>query len=224
MVKRVALLHTSLVFFQRERLLFDLIEKMLPDVRVTNIVDDTILEEVMEIGRITPDITRRMCLYVLAGQAMGVNAVFNTCSSLGPTMDVARSLVDIPIVRIDDGMAEKAAMEGKKIGVLATVATTLKPTIDLIMQKAGERGTKPEPEPALCDGAFDILMGGDRDLHDDMVSQKAREVSRWADTLVLAQCSMARLAPRLSHDTGLPVLSSPELGISRLKQVLEQTV
>jgi len=222
MAKRVALLHTSFVFFQRERLLFDLIEKMLSDVEVTNIVDDTMLKEVMERGHITPDITRRMCHYVLAAQAIGVDVIFNTCSSLGPTMDVARALVDIPIVKIDDGMAEKAAREGKRIAVLATVPTTLKPTIDLIMEKAIDIATKPEPKPALCDGAFEILLGGDKDRHDDMVSQKAKEVSRWADTLVLAQCSMARLAPRLSQETGLPVLSSPELGVSRLKQVLEQ--
>jgi len=219
--KRVALLHTSFVFFQRERLLFDLLEELLPNVELINIVEDKMLREVMDKGYITPDVTRRMCYYVLAAEAMGVDAVFSTCSSLGSTMDVAKELVDIPIVKIDEGMAEKAAREGQRISVLATVSTTLKPTINLIAEKAQAIGKKIEAREALCRGAFELLMKGDMDCHDDMVADKASEASQWADTVVLAQCSMARLAPRLSTETGLPVLSSPRLGVEHLKRVLE---
>ena len=222
MQKKVVLLHTSFVFFDKERLLFDLLEEMLPDVTMTNIVDDKILREVMDIGHITPDITRRMCHYVLAADAMHVDAIFNTCSSLGPTMNVAQEMVNTPVVKIDEGMAEKAAHDGQRIGVLATVPTTLKPTIDLIKEKSISLNRETATREALCEGAFEILMGGDVERHDDIVSKRAEEVAEWADTLVLAQCSMARLAPRLSEETGRPVLSSPYLGVERLKHVLDQ--
>lgn len=221
MRKKIAILHTSTVFMEREPLLFELIEELLPGIERTNIVDDTILAEVISLGSITPPITRRMVHYALAAEAMGVDVIFNTCSSLGPTMDVARSIVDIPIVKIDDGMAEEAAKNGTKIGVLATVPTTLGPTSDLIKEKADSLGTKTETSPALTEGAFEILMRGDVDRHDELVSQEAKEISGWADTLVLAQCSMARLAPRLAEETGLPVLSSPRLGVAQLRETLE---
>jgi Asp/Glu/hydantoin racemase len=221
MTQKVALLHTSLVFIQRERLLFEIFQELLPDVLLVNIIEDNMLQEVIRIGRITPDVTRRMCFYVLAAESMGVDAIFNTCSSLGPTMDTARQIVSIPIVKIDDGMAEKAAREGGKIGVLATVPTTLPPTVALIQEKAGAIHKQVETREALSQGAFDLLMQNQVERHDDMVVQTALEMAQWADTLVLAQCSMARLAPRLESEVGRPVLSSPHLGVELLRDVLQ---
>lgn len=135
-------------------------------------------------------------------------------------MDAARQIVDIPIVKIDEGMAEVAAREGQQVGVLATVPTTLGPTIDLIQEKATKLQKTIESRPFLSDGAFQILMSGDVARHDDAVVKKAEEASQWANSLVLAQCSMARLAPRISAEVGVPVLSSPRLGVEHLKRVL----
>jgi Asp/Glu/hydantoin racemase len=220
-MKKIAMFHTSFVFFENEPLFFEIFREILPEVHVTNIVDDTMSREVIKIGHVTPDLTRRVCHYVLAAAAMDVNAIFNTCSSMGPAFDVARYLVDVPIVKIDDGMSEKVVQEGQKIGVLATAGSTLVPTINLIQEKAALAEKNIETQQALCDGAFLVLMGGEVDRHDDMVAQKAAEVAKWADTLVLAQASMTRLVPRLEEVSGLPVYSSPRLGFERLKQVLE---
>jgi Asp/Glu/hydantoin racemase len=221
MAKKVALLHTSLVFINRERLIFDIIAELMPDVELVNIIEDGMLKDVITTGSISPHVTRRMCLYVLAAEAMGVDAIFNTCSSLGPTMDVARQLISTPIVKIDDGMAEVAAKEGKRIAVLATVPTTLPPTVALIQEKAASFKKDIETRPALSKGAFELLMNNQVESHDDMVAKTALEMASWADTIVLAQCSMARLAPRLQEEVKRPVLASPRLGVERLKSVLE---
>ncbi len=221
MGKRVALIHTSFVFIQRETMIFDLLAELLPDVELVNIVEDKMLKQVTDTGCITPDIVRRMCFYVLAAEAMGADAVFNVCSSLGPTMNVARQLVSIPVLKIDEGMAEEAAQHGHNIAVLATVPTTLKPNIDLIEEKAAQYGTEVQLRDFLCRGAFELLMQGDKERHDGMVLAKAQEAAAWADTLVLGQCSMARLAPHLAAETGRIVLASPRLGILKLKRALE---
>lgn len=220
MSKKVAMIHTSFVFINRDRLLIDTFEELLPDVELIHIVDDAMLREVMAIGIISPGITRRMCLYVLAADAMGVDAIFNVCSSLGPAFDIAKKLVSIPAVKIDDGMTRKAAEDGKKIAVLATVPTTLPPTVALIKEKATLINKEIETKEALSKGAFEFLMDGEVERHNEMVSQTAQEVAKWADTLALAQASMTRLAPRLTRETGLPVLTSPRLGIELLKEVL----
>jgi Asp/Glu/hydantoin racemase len=220
MDKKVALLHTSFVLINRDRLLLDTFVEILPEVELVHIVDDGMLREVIKSGQISPQITRRMCFYMMAAEAMEVDAIFNTCSSLGPAFDVAKHLVSTPSVKIDDGMAQKAVEDGEKIAVLATVPTTLSPTITLIKEKAAEINKTVEIKKALSKGAFALLMQGERERHDEMVSQAAQEVSKWADTLVLAQASMTRLATRLSNETELPVLSSPRLGVLHLKGVL----
>lgn len=223
MKRRVVLLHTSLVLLERERLLLDLLEEFLPEVEISHIVEHNMAFEVIRQGGITPELTRRMCLYVLAAESMGVDAIFNTCSSLGPAIDVARTLVRVPVVKIDEAMAEQAAAAGSRIGVLATARSTVRPTSDLVLAKAAAIGRLPEVRDGLCVGAFETLMQGDVRGHDDMVVAKAHDLASWADTIVLAQATLARLEPRIGAEIGLPVLSSPRSGVERLRQVLEDS-
>ena len=133
-------------------------------------------------------------------------------------MDVAKQTVRTPIIKIDDAMALKAATSGTDVGVLATLPTTLDPTSDLVLAKAAEVVRTVSIHQRLAEGAFDVLMSGDRDRHDDMVSHEAAELAKEVDLIVLAQASMARLAPRLSEETGLPVLASPRMGVEDFAQ------
>jgi Asp/Glu/hydantoin racemase len=222
MGQRVALLHTSFVLFEGDRFLLRMFEEQLPDVEFLNIVEDKMIQEVMRVGYVTPELTRRMCFYVLAAEAMRVDAIFNTCTSLGPAVEVAKKLTTVPVVKIDDGLTEQAARQGQKIGVLATVPTALRPTVDLIREKARAIGKEVQIQEGLSSGAFELLRKGEVARHDDMIVQTARDMVGWADTFVLAQVSMARLEPRLSAETGRPVLASPNLAVEQLKQVLQR--
>jgi hypothetical protein len=105
--------------------------------------------------------------------------------------------------------------------VLATVPTTLGPTVDLIEQKAVEMGKEITVQRELSEGAFEILMDGDKERHDEMVVESAKKLAPSVEILVLAQASMTRLAPRLMEETSLEVLSSPRLGVEYVKQVLQ---
>ncbi len=154
----------------------------------------------------------------LAAEAAGADIVFSACSSLGPALDVAARAVTIPVVKIDEAMAIQAAREGNRIGVLATVPTTLPPTSELIQSKARELGRSVEIEQRLCAGAFDVLMAGDREKHDAMVTEQAVDLARGVDMIVLAQASMSRLASSLEESTGVPVLSSPRIGVEYLAE------
>ena len=64
-------------------------------------------------------------------------------------------------------------------------------------------------------------MGGNKEGHDKMVSDSARELaSRDVDLIVLAQASMSRFAEKLAEETGLPVLASPRLGVEGLARIV----
>lgn len=215
---KVAVLHTSFVFVTVEPAINDLLAELLPAADVIHFVDSDVLAQVARDGGITDQSTERMVHLAQAAAAAGVDAIFSACSSLGPTMDVAKQRISTPIIKIDDAMALKAASTGTQIGVLATVPTTLDPTSDLVLAKAAEIGREVHIHQRLAKGAFDALMGGDREAHDDMVSREAAELAQEVDTIVLAQASMTRLASRLAEETGLPVLSSPRLGVEDLAQ------
>ena len=221
MKKRVGVLHTSFVFLNVETSVTDLLEEVLPEAEIVHFVDSDVLATVMREEGISEKSTSRMVHLAQAAQDAEVDVIFSACSSLGPAMEVARRNVDTPVVRIDDGMARKAVEVATRIGVLATVPTTLGPTVDLIEQKAAEREKEIEVHRQLSEGAFGILMGGDKERHDEMVVESAKELAPSVEILVLAQASMTRLAPRLEEETGLEVLSSPRLGVEYVRQVLQ---
>jgi Asp/Glu/hydantoin racemase len=215
---KVAILHTSFVFVSVEPVINNLIAELIPNADVMHFVDSDVLATVVREGRISPQSESRMTHLALAAESAEADIIFSACSSLGPALDVAALSTKVPIVKIDEAMASLAAVEGSRIGVLATVPTTLGPTSDLIRSKAVEAGREVFIEQRLCEGAFDILMEGDRATHDQMVIAQAVELASEVDLIVLAQASMARLADVLHVETGLTVLSSPRMGIEYLAQ------
>ena len=156
-----------------------------------------------------------------ASHRTGADAVLSLCSSLGPTIDPTRETVEIPVIKIDDPMTRRAVELGSDIGVMATVPTTLGPTINLIKENAASMGKDVRVHDCLVEGAFQILMGGDKDKHDRMVIDRARELGKEVDIIVFAQASMTRLAPTVESVTGLQVLTSPRLAIEYTKSVLD---
>jgi Asp/Glu/hydantoin racemase len=216
--QKIAILHTSFVFVSVEPVINNLIAELLPEAEVMHFVDSDVLATVVREQGISAKSEQRMTHLAQAAEAAGADIIFSACSSLGPALDVAARNVRTPVVKIDEAMAILAASQGTRIGVLATVPTTLGPTSDLIKSKANDFGRDVTIEQRLCSGAFDVLMGGDRERHDAMVIEQAIDLAKGVDTIVLAQASMGRLAETLREQTGLPVLSSPRMGVEYLAE------
>jgi alkanesulfonate monooxygenase SsuD/methylene tetrahydromethanopterin reductase-like flavin-dependent oxidoreductase (luciferase family) len=125
------------------------------------------------------------------------------------------------VIKIDDAHTEKAAREASRIGVMATVATTLGPTVALIKEKAARMNKAVDVRESLSGGAFEALMRGEKDKHDAMVVEAARKLAPQVELILFAQASLTRLAPAVQDATGLPVLTSPRLAIEYTKRVLD---
>jgi hypothetical protein len=120
---------------------------------------------------------------------------------------------------VDEAMADEACALGPRVGVVATVSTTLEPTVRLIRRKAVERGVEIEVTECIAQGAFEALLAGDAAKHDDILKRAIIELAGQVDVIVLAQVSMARLVPSLGS-LPVPVLSSPQSGVASVKRAL----
>lgn len=218
----IAVLHTSLLFVNPDSVINEYLAELAPDAKVLHFVDSDVLAAVVRDGGISPAGTQRMVHLAQAAEAAGADVIFSACSSVGPAIDVARRLVSVPIVKIDDAMTASAVETADVIGVLATVPTTLPPTRALVEEKARAAGRDITVQERLCEGAFSVLMSGDRDRHDAMVLDGARALATEVDVIVLAQASMARLAPAIAEAVGKPVLSSPRSGAEDAVRVLNE--
>lgn len=215
--KTVVIVHTGPVTVQP---LVQQATELLPDVRIVNLVDDSLLKDVMAAGGVTPAVTRRMNQYYQIGQDMGAVAILNACSSVGEVADGAMSSLQVPLVKIDVAMAEEAVSRAGRIGVAATVSTTLDPTVRLIEKTAARMDRNVTVVRKLCGGAFDALLAGDTAQHDELVAAGLVELAAEVDLIVLAQVSMGRVADALGERITVPVLASPRLGMQRLASVL----
>jgi aspartate/glutamate racemase len=215
--KTLVIIHTGPVTVQP---LNALAPSLLPGVRVVNLVDDSLLKDAMAAGHVTPAVTKRLAQFMVIAEEMGADLVLNACSSVREAADVGARLLSVPVAKIDTAMAEHAVATASRIGVAATVQTTLDPTVRLIEQTAREAGKTITVTRKLCEGAFDALLAGDGAKHDDIVARNLIELAESVDLIVLAQVSMGRVADSLGDKVAIPVLTSPRLGMERVAALM----
>jgi Asp/Glu/hydantoin racemase len=184
-------------------------------------VDESLIKDTIREGHLRRVTMRRLLAMIESAEMAGADAVLITCSSIGAGVALGQQLFDLPIIRVDEAMAEAAVQIGRKIGVVATLKTTLDPTIALLRQKAAAAGIDIEVVSALCDGAFEAVLAGDTATHDRILTEALLKDMQGVDAVVLAQASMARVVNALPAGTlPMPVLSSPELAVRRAQEIL----
>jgi len=195
--------------------------RLMPDVRLLHFVDESTIKNTIAAGYLQKATMRQVIRLVGSSFDAGCDVALVTCSSIGRAVDMAAELYDQPVLRVDRAMAEKAVATGKRIGVVATLSTTLDPTAELVRRVADEQGKDIEIVEHLCQGAFDAVMAGDGATHDRIVGEGLTEGMKGVDAIVLAQASMARVVASLPEGAvSAPVYSSPELGMERARDVL----
>ncbi len=216
MSAKFAFIHTSHVLVP---LFSKLAKEILPDVEVFHISDESLIRNTISAQRLTKATIRRIVSAIDSAHDAGADAVMVTCSSIGAAVPVARLLFDFPVLRVDESMAEAAVKIGGRIGVAATIRTTLEPTIALIEETAAREQRRIQIVPALAEGAFEAVLAGDTERHDALLLECLAQLRRKVDVVVLAQASMARVIARIDTSSGPAILSSPELAVRRAREV-----
>ena len=191
------------------------------EAELLSLQDPSILAEVRENGYVTATAAARLIGMYMKSVGEGADAILNICSSVGEAADsvqAAAAYIGVPIVRIDEEMCCEAVRLGKRIGVLATLETTLEPTKNTILRVARAMGKHVELIDGLIDGAF----GLDQDQFRRLLLEAAGKIADRTDVIVLAQGSMAYVEEDLHKAYDMPVLSSPRFGAAALRKALEK--
>lgn len=153
--------------------------------------------------------TIRTGMAELAREGVGVC----TCSSIGGAAEAAAS-TQAPVVRIDRALMEAALEHGNRPLVAMCLECTRASTMDLLADVASKAGMSVEPQVVMCEGAWPHFEAGEMNRYANVIVQAIDPVAEASkpDCIVLAQASMAPAEPLLK-ELGLPVLSSPRLGV-----------
>ncbi|MDO4961955.1 MAG: aspartate/glutamate racemase family protein, partial [Eubacteriales bacterium] len=158
------------------------------DVELFSLADGSIIAEARDAGYVTTPPAARLVTMFMQAANEGCDAVLNACSSVGEVADSCQDLakyIGMPIVRIDELMCREAAHLGKRIGVMATLKTTLEPTKNTILRMAREDNIHVELVDCLVDGAF----GLDQEQFKMRMSECAEKIADKVDVIVFAQGS-----------------------------------
>ena len=203
----------------------ELCAELLPGTSVRHVVDEGLLGDTIAAGQLTDEVRARFRAHAADARAAGADVIVLTCSSVGPAADGLADELGLTVLRIDEAMADRAVALGRRVGVAATLPTTLEPTAELVRRAAARAGRPVDVAVELADGAFQALRSGEAGRHDALVMAALRALARRVDVIVLAQASMARAlggADAVEADgRSVPVLTSPRLGVERLREVAQ---
>ncbi len=194
-----------------------LAKELLPNVALKHVVDESLLRDAIAEGGVTSEIGARLAGHVAALSQAGAAAVMVTCSSMGEAVDRIAATMPLPVLRVDTAMVDEALRIGSRIGVLATLRTTMTPTVELVRRRSAG-GRRIVVEAHLCEGAFEALRTGDAVGHDEFVQAGLRRIEPLVDVVILAQASMARVLTGPATTNRVPVLSSPRLAMQAVAQ------
>ncbi len=215
MSKKITIIHTTLATAST---IPSMIRQMYGEAfEIVNVMDDSLLNEIKAKGKMSKEIIERFLQYVIIAKNNGSDGVLLACSSIGEAADISRKVLNIPLLKIDEPMADLAVEKGKRILVLGTVKSTLEPTSKLIESK--KKSDDQTIDCLLIPNVFE-LYGVDRELHDRKIAEVILENKEKYDVIVLAQASMAN-AVSYAEEVKDKILTSLPLGLKQLGQFLK---
>lgn len=207
-MKKLTFLHTSPIHVET-------FNGLLRDYEVEADVKHLVSEELLDRARmegITPTLRDDVEHKILAAVEQGADVVLCTCSTIGDCAESVNQKTSSTVMRIDRAMAEQAVAVGPRIAVAATLASTIEPTLALINDAAEQAQKKVELSPVVFESAWSYFEAGNYSGYFEEIAARLPDAAQNRDVIVLAQGSMAQ-AVGLCGDLGVPVLSSPQIGL-----------
>lgn len=186
-----------------------------PEAERMNLLDDSLSTDLATAGgRLDDAMTARFVALTDYAVSTGAHGILFTCSAFGPCIDAAKARhPQLPILKPNEAMIDDAVAEaaGAPIGLVATFGPTL-------VWMPPEFPAGAIVKTALADGAMDAMDRGDKAHHDKLAADAAQRLAdEGCHVIALAQFSLARAASLVSARTGLPVLTTVNSAVRRLR-------
>lgn len=220
MKPRVVFVHTV---YGLKPLFDETLRRFCAEVETYHIADETLIHSILGAGGVTPAVKARLKENVLAADRFGATVIQVTCSTVTSCLGELAPQVKAPLLSIDEPMAEQAVTQFRRIGVIATNPATLRPSTELVVDRARQLGRDVQVESCLCEGAYAALLAGRAADHDRIVKEHLLRLMSAVDVVLLAQVSMVRVVDSLDPaERRVPLVSAPEPAMRRLAAVLQE--
>ncbi len=214
---RIALIHAVQAAVQP---IEDAFKALWPEVRRTNLLDDSLAPDREAAGGLTPELSQRMVSLASYAAGTGADGVLFTCSAFGAGIEAAARALPIPVLKPNEAMFEAALDIGGRIGMLATFAPAVASMEEEFRDLARQRGSAATLETFVAPGARAALAAGDLAGHNRLIADAASKLDH-CSTILLAHFSMAIAKDAVGARSDRVILSAPDSAVAKLKSAIE---
>jgi aspartate/glutamate racemase len=190
-----------------------------PEAEPVNILEDSLSQDRTQWPEETAELTERIVKLAQYAESIGSQAVLFTCSAFSLSIEKAAKMCAIPVLKPNEAMFEAAIRKGGKTAMLYTFA----PARDGMEIEFREEAMRLNPaatiESYLVKGAIEAVRAGDVETHNALLASTAEKL-RGYDAISLAHFSTARALAAVQAVTSIPVLTSPDAAVAKLKTLL----
>lgn len=152
-------------------------------------------------------------------EQLNPTGILYTCSAFGSSIERAAATSNIPILKPNESMFELAFEQGTRITMIYTFPPAVAGMEQEFRDAARDLNSSAKIKSVYAEGALDALKAGNVQKHDNVIARCAANIDD-ADVILLAHFSMARAAKKVRENTSLPVLTSPETAIAKMKKCI----
>ncbi|PBB37615.1 arylsulfatase [Mesorhizobium sp. M1A.F.Ca.ET.072.01.1.1] len=213
---RIALIHATPISMESIRSAF---ETRWPGVETVNILEDSLAVDRAKTADLTSDMIRRIEALASYARSIGSDAVLFTCSAFGQAIEQAAAKLDVPVLKPNEAMFQMAIRRGGRTAMLYTFPPSREGMEQEFRDEAARMGQAATITSYFVPGAIEAVRAGDVETHNRLIAAEAAKLKDF-DAIVLAQFSMARARDAVKAATNIPVSTSPDAAVAKLRVLL----
>ena len=212
---RVTMIHAVAESIPPVRLAFS---EEFPEAEVINVLDEGLLIDFDD--HLTPHLRRRMSNLIGYCRDNQADAIGLACSVYAPVVDSAKDLIDVPLVSSYGPVMADAVAAGHRIGLIASVAATMRDSEHYLRLAAEEAGKVVEPHLCLAEDLITVMRAEGQSGLERRLEEEVMKLAPDVDVVLLGQFSFAAALEHLQKVSPVPVLSAPHSSARAQKRLL----
>ena len=193
-----------------------------PEAPIQDLMEGSLAHDVSQDGGLTPAMFHRFALLGDYCVAAGATAILFTCSAFGEAIERVKRQHAIPILTPNEALFEEVLARQDRVALLSTFEPTIAALRQELAQMEHAAGRKAAIDYIVIPRALDALFAGDKATHDQLVLEKVDTVAQQGyGAIVFGQFTMSLVAPAARERAKLPILTTPDCAVRKLRRILE---
>ena len=210
---RIVLIHATRIAMEPIRVAMS---RHWPAAECINILEEALSIDRAKVADLDAGLTRRIRHLVDYAADIGADGVLFTCTAFGAAIEAAAAAHSVPTLKPNEAMFEAALAHGPNIAMLYTFPPARASMVPEFDDEARLQGLSGRLTPVFVPNAIEAVQAGDTATHDRLIAAAAAALKGF-DAVMLAQFSMARAQAAARAVCPMPVLSSPDAAVAKLK-------